>query len=261
MTITRRTKYTCLQASWNTNLSSKTGAKTTMAATETYNSTAETNATTVRSTSFYALTTKSPDDAITWDDATWILTSAFIIFTMQSGNVLSDNYLWSSAGALGYAFLVKTPEWRGNWRQNRGTICSMQRLWVHYLPRDKNHDAITVRLQNMLHFSPLFFILTTSKRRKLAFLWHCFRLTVRLMRQGVDFRTCMKCQQLMTHVHWSIQPRERTFAAFSRTTTKPICFKEGQIIAPLESKRTKQVLMFFLFFTNQNPCGVYKSVK
>lgn len=24
---------------------------------------------------------------ISWDDATWILTSAFIIFTMQSGNV------------------------------------------------------------------------------------------------------------------------------------------------------------------------------
>ena len=31
------------------------------------------------------VTTKNPDDEITWDDATWILTSAFIIFTMQSG--------------------------------------------------------------------------------------------------------------------------------------------------------------------------------
>ena len=31
------------------------------------------------------LTTRNPDDEITWDDATWILTSAFIIFTMQSG--------------------------------------------------------------------------------------------------------------------------------------------------------------------------------
>ena len=35
----------------------------------------------------YAVTTKSPDDEITWDDATWILTSAFIIFTMQSGKL------------------------------------------------------------------------------------------------------------------------------------------------------------------------------
>ena len=35
----------------------------------------------------YDVTTKSPDDAITWDDATWILTSAFIIFTMQSGEL------------------------------------------------------------------------------------------------------------------------------------------------------------------------------
>ena len=35
-----------------------------------------------------------PHDAdktvITWDDATWILTSAFIIFTMQSGEVSSS---------------------------------------------------------------------------------------------------------------------------------------------------------------------------
>ena len=35
----------------------------------------------------YDVTTKSPDDEITWDDATWILTSAFIIFTMQSGEL------------------------------------------------------------------------------------------------------------------------------------------------------------------------------
>lgn len=27
---------------------------------------------------------------ITWDDATWILTSSFIIFTMQSGKMLHD---------------------------------------------------------------------------------------------------------------------------------------------------------------------------
>lgn len=27
------------------------------------------------------------DDDLTWDDATWILTSSFIIFTMQSGEL------------------------------------------------------------------------------------------------------------------------------------------------------------------------------
>ena len=31
-------------------------------------------------------TSGQPSD-ITWDDATWILTSSFIIFTMQSGNI------------------------------------------------------------------------------------------------------------------------------------------------------------------------------
>ena len=41
-----------------------------------------------QTTSFYDLTSKSPDEEITWDDATWILTSAFIIFTMQSGELL-----------------------------------------------------------------------------------------------------------------------------------------------------------------------------
>ena len=30
-------------------------------------------------------TTEAEAEDITWDDATWILTSAFIIFTMQSG--------------------------------------------------------------------------------------------------------------------------------------------------------------------------------
>ena len=31
----------------------------------------------------------------TWDDATWILTSTFIIFTMQSGLVLNDDvFVW-----------------------------------------------------------------------------------------------------------------------------------------------------------------------
>lgn len=37
----------------------------------------------------FDLTTKGtavePRDAASWDDATWILTSSFIIFTMQSG--------------------------------------------------------------------------------------------------------------------------------------------------------------------------------
>lgn len=59
--------------------------------TDAMNSTSDENVTkaalTPRSaTSFYVMTsTMSPDDTITWDDATWILTSAFIIFTMQSG--------------------------------------------------------------------------------------------------------------------------------------------------------------------------------
>lgn len=29
-----------------------------------------------------------PNQSISWDDATWILTSAFIIFTMQSGEII-----------------------------------------------------------------------------------------------------------------------------------------------------------------------------
>ena len=64
----------------------------TTTATEVFNLTTESNAThrptfkqtESQTTSFY-VTSKSPDDEITWDDATWILTSAFIIFTMQSG--------------------------------------------------------------------------------------------------------------------------------------------------------------------------------
>ena len=31
---------------------------------------------------------------ITWDDATWILTSSFIIFTMQSGEYHIKNYIY-----------------------------------------------------------------------------------------------------------------------------------------------------------------------
>ncbi len=46
--------------------------------------------------SSYVQTTKGTtvdngaEGAITWDDATWILTSSFIIFTMQSGPWVDD---------------------------------------------------------------------------------------------------------------------------------------------------------------------------
>ena len=40
-----------------------------------------------------AVITKSSDREMTWDDATWILTSSFIIFTMQSGKFIYQEHL------------------------------------------------------------------------------------------------------------------------------------------------------------------------
>lgn len=44
---------------------------------------------------------------LTWDDATWILTSSFIIFTMQSGRFLLENFNFITVSFIDSMFVVE----------------------------------------------------------------------------------------------------------------------------------------------------------